>query len=509
MLWLAVTLLLLSPPAGDEPQAVRVTTTLVAERIPIGPLRGSIELEVNALGARIEVRAPRDAAAVAARVSAGAGTVCPRVTAKPYGVELRCRTRRLDAIITTLGGKPFLDIHELRGLPWREGPNGPPVTHFEPFRAGLGSGCPGDTAIGRGECSLRDGKRLEAAMSFREALETRHRQMAAVRLGDIALVTGDPTTATGWYQRAGLLGVFGRVARARICEVDGGCLGSTDMVKRAFDSSGLSESVRADLDLRAVRAEAYQGRFDSAIYMLRDQMRSHGATNICRDSAEPICRRLVLEAMRFQMTVAAVDPHKDLHGATPAKSGADSDSETARKAAETRVRDARQLAEASIEVYMAMPGWDRGLLAIELASAAADLSGHVGAPIFGGNLLAVVAPQVPAAALPDYLLRAAELFLQGNEIARARVVVEYLSTRVGKQRGPQSPRWVAVQQSLATQLAEEEEGAGSSQPGKAAEPVDAAAVSQELTAAAAAIGRSKFMIGKLEAAAGPAQGKKK
>jgi hypothetical protein len=41
------------------------------------------------------------------------------------------------------------------------------------------------------------------------------------------------------------------------------------------------------------------------------------------------------------------------------------------------------------------------------------------------------------------------------------------------------------------------------------EPVDVAAVSQELTAATAASGRSKSMIGKLEAAASPAQGKKK
>ena len=508
MLWIAVTLMLLSPPAGDEPQAVRVTTTLVVERIPLHPLHGPVELTLNALGARIELRASRDAAAVAARVASRVGSICPRVAAKPYGVELRCRTRRLDATITTEAGKAYLDIHELRGLPWREGPNGPPATFYEPFRAGFGSGCPGDTAIGRAECALRAGNRLDAAMSFRDALETRNRQMASVRLGDIALSTGDPTTAAGWYQRAGLLGVFGRVARARSCEVDGGCLATTDMVKRAFDSSGLSESVRADMDLRAARAEAYQGRFDSAVYMLRDQIRSHGASSVCRDGAEAICRRLVLEAMRFQMTVPAVDPHKDLHGEAPAKPAADSDTEAARKEAETRTREARQLAEASIEVYMSLPGWDRGLLAIELATAAADLAGHVGAPIFGGNLLAVVAPQVPAAALPDHLLRAAELFLQGNELARARVVVEYLSTRVGKQRPP-GARWVAVQQSLAALVIEEDEGDAKSQPAKLAEPVDVAAVSQELTAATAASGRSKSMIGKLEAASVPAQGKKK
>jgi hypothetical protein len=123
-------------------------------------------------------------------------------------------------------------------------------------------------------------------------------------------------------------------------------------------------------------------------------------------------------------------------------------------------------------------------------------------------LLAVVAPLVPAAALSDHLLRAAELFLQGSEIARARVVVEYLSTRAGKQRPP-GARWLAVQKSLAALVMEEDEGDAKSQPATLAESVDVAAVSQELTAATAASGRSKSMIGKLEAAAGPQQGKKK
>jgi hypothetical protein len=219
---------------------------------------------------------------------------------------------------------------------------------------------------------------------------------------------------------------------------------------------------------------------------------------------------LILEALRFQMTVPAAEPHKDLHGAAPpSKPGTGSDDEAARKQAEAQALEARQLAEASIEVYMALPSWDRGLLAIELATAAADLAGHIGAPVFGGNLLAVVAPQVPPAGLSDHLLRSAELFLQGSEIARARVVVEYLSTRIGKQR-PQTARWIAVQKSLAAQLMEEDEGAAASATPKVTEPpVDVAAVSQELTAAADAGGRSKTMIGKLEAAAAPAQGKQK
>lgn len=528
MSWLALTLLLAAPtaqmpasafapapppaavapraPRDDRPQAVRVTTTLVSERIPLPALKGPIELTLNALAARIELKVPKDAAAVAARISAQGGWICPRVTTNGPSVELRCRTRRLDVTLVNEGGKRFLDIQELRGLPWRDGLNGPPPSFYEPFRTGLGSGCPGDSAAGRGECALRDGQQLEAATSFRDALETRHRQMATVRLGDIALSTGDPTTAVGWYHRAGLLGIFGRVARARICEMDGDCLGSTEGVKRAFDASGLSDAVRVDLTLRAIRAEAFSGRFDSAITMLRDQFRTNGVTSVCRGSTEPFCRRLILETMRFQLTVPAPDPYAVLHVGDAAETSGDDD-EAARKQVETQRRQARELADTSIEVYMALPQWDRGLLAVELAAAAADLAGHIGAPVFGGNLLAIVAPQVPPAGLPEHLLRSAELFLAGKELARAQVVVEYLSTRLGKQKP--AARLLAVQRALAAQSSAEDSGTTAAA-AKAAPPmVDPADVLKELAMAADARARAKMMAGKLEAAAGPAKGEKK
>ena len=99
-------------------------------------------------------------------------------------------------------------------------------------------------------------------------LDTGDCQMAALRLGDLALGTGDPATAIGWYRRAGTAGTFGRMARERICELDGSCLGSTAVVRRIFDAHGLPDPLRAEMTIRAIRAEALEGRLGSATRMM-------------------------------------------------------------------------------------------------------------------------------------------------------------------------------------------------------------------------------------------------
>src|SRR5205814_8938620 len=110
------------------------------------------------------LRVARGAAPLAARIARHAGMICPKVTIVDGGVELRCRTRRLDAVLGTEKGKTYLDIQELRGLPWRPGPAGPPPFFYEPYASGLGGRCPGDTPAARGECALRAGNLLQAAI---------------------------------------------------------------------------------------------------------------------------------------------------------------------------------------------------------------------------------------------------------------------------------------------------------------------------------------------------------
>jgi hypothetical protein len=148
--------------------------------------------------------------------------------------------------------------------------------------------------------------------------------------------------------------------------------------------------------------------------------------------------------------------------------------------------------EEALGVYLSLPKWDHGVLAVEMSQAAADLAGQMGAPIFGGNILAAVAPEVSPKMLSDHLLRAAELFLQGEDTARTRLVLEYAQTRLVKR---ESHRWMAVEKGLTARLALEDQARTAPEP-KIDLGVDAAEVSREVAAAFAAMGRSRLVTGK-------------
>ena len=96
----------------------------------------------------------------------------------------------------------------------------------------------------------------------------------------------------------------------------------------------------------------------------------------------------------------------------------------------------------AIEAYLALPAWDRGPLAPELSEASADLANHIGAPVFGGNILSSVVADIPPANLSGHLVKAAELYLEGDDIARTRLVIEYARTRLGNRM---TGRWIALE----------------------------------------------------------------
>jgi hypothetical protein len=142
--------------------------------------------------------------------------------------------------------------------------------------------------------------------------------------------------------------------------------------------------------------------------------------------------------------------------------------------------------EMAIEAYLALPAWDRGPLAPELSEAAADLANHIGAPVFGGHILSSVVADVTPANLSGHLVKAAELYLEGDDIARTRLVIEYARTRLGKRM---TGRWIALEKKLAARVASEEEAA--------ARPplkidLDADAIARELAAARAASARARL-----------------
>lgn len=115
----------------------------------------------------------------------------------------------------------------------------------------------------------------------------------------------------------------------------------------------------------------------------------------------------------------------------------------------------REYLEELIETYLAIPSWEKGPLAIEMAQAAAPLAARLGATAFGGNLLASLAPEVPNAQLSDHLLLATETFLGGQNWARARIVTEYAQTRLGP-KGFKSARWSAALRTLSGRAEEDE-----------------------------------------------------
>jgi tetratricopeptide (TPR) repeat protein len=396
----AILLALGTPPENAEPE--RVTTVAVVERLPLSAPIARVVLSVDSLAMRIDLRTTADPRAIYQRFVASDPQLCPYVSREANTVVLQCRTPRIEARLDPNGGKPVLEIREVRGLPLSE--DGDQIWFFyHPIALRFGSGCPGDTAPARGECQFKAGRFTEAALEFRKALQGEFRRLAALRLGDISLRTGDPATAAGWYRMAGRHGSYGRMAVARLCELGGSCLG--EMRNRVFDAEALPEPLHGEMLLRAARAHAYIGAVKDAMVNLLQAIRTN--PHICDEDTRVLCRRLVLFALKFP----------DMDGGVEA-----------------------------LEAYLNLPLRTEGLLSIEMVRAAAEKALDLGAPLFAGHLLAASVPWVEGAeaeAISDHLLRSAEMYLVAKDLARARTLYEYAEGRIGLKR-LLGPRWATV-----------------------------------------------------------------
>ena len=137
---------------------------------------------------------------------------------------------------------------------------------------------------------------------------------------------------------------------------------------------------------------------------LGDKIGDNGPEALCRDNVDRLCRRILLEIIR-QKTIS--DDPEEFDAASPYKFGAAAvvtagrpknkkDDATVVAARAVADKDQQQaLSEKALSLYLALPNWDRGPYAVELAQAAADSAQRMGAPTFGGNILAAVAPMVP------------------------------------------------------------------------------------------------------------------
>lgn len=401
MFRLAALLVALSAPT-ETPEPERVTTVAAVERLPLGVPVNRVVLSVDSLAMAITLTSTADTRAIQQRLLASNPQLCPFIDRVGNVVVINCRTPRIEARLDANGGRPVLEIREVRGLPMNE--DGDQIWFFyHPIALRLGSGCPGDTPASRAECHFKAGRFSEAAVEYRKALPGEHRRLAELRLGDISLRTGDPATAAGWYRMAGRYGSYGRMATARLCELGGTCLG--ELRKRTFDATLLPEPLHSEMLLRAARAAAYMGAVKESMSSLLDGMKAD--PHMCDNDTRVLCRRLVLFALKFP----------DHDGATEA-----------------------------LEAYLNLPARTEGFLAIEMVRAAAEKALDQGAPLFAGNLLAASVPWVEALdvdALSDHLLRASEMYLAASDLARARTLYEYADGRIGRRRMA-GPRWAAV-----------------------------------------------------------------
>ena len=397
-----------SPVETDEPAPSEfVTTVATAERILMPKLRGPAEVHVDALRSTVEITAPRDLGAVAARISSGLGSICPRWEVEGSRILLRCRTRQIAAELADHGGKKYLDLRELRGLPHVDEDERLTV-FYEAEKLGATGACPGTLPVVRGECALRAGDRVAAKAAFAEAWQTgKYHVFAALRLGDLASDRGDLAEAADWWLRAGTIGPFGRLARGRLCEARGDCLaGPTSQI---FDAGEIDEPVRTELALRAARIDLFGGRSGLTLRWIAGVIkRAPAGSGGCVTLARSYCRRLILATLE-----------------------------------EDRADGGKE----ALDLYLSLPDRTAGPYSVELARAAAERAAGLGAPVFAANLFASVAGQVEAADYPAHLLRIAELYAQGDDRARAQLVVDYAETRLAAKE-LSSSRWAAVRKRL-------------------------------------------------------------
>ncbi len=374
------------------------------------PLPGAVAVQHDALLGALELRT-NDLGGLRRHLLARPSTLCPTLEPLLDGLRLRCTSRQFQVESRRERGQTVVFLVELRGLPMGVAADGAPQVFYDPAKFGRGA-CPGKTRAEKGECALMAGRRTEAAVHFKEAFAT-DPSFAALRLGDLAFASGDPSLAVAWYQRARRQGTFGRLAIARECELTGSCF---HRLAAAFDATGMPEPARTELEMRGIRARMLLGRTDDAVRALTRRLQETDRVPACSD-ASALCHRVTLAALR--------DPGPT--GPGPA-----------------------------IALYLALPARDRGPFAAELAREVAEDTAKLGAPLFGAQVLSSTAREA-GPTLDAHLRRTAELFLEGGDVTRAAVILDYARTRLTP-RQLSGAGWRAVQRSLASATTDSHEG---------------------------------------------------
>lgn len=355
-----------------------------AERIDLPPAAAGARLEPHPFSREWTLVVPPAAVRPTLLALRGASRLCPELSSGPGRVTMRCHSSYLRLTIVRDGNSDRLAVFKLSVPPWRPEEEGPPLPPFD--LAGLGRGtCPGETPELAGECALAAGDLEKARARFDEAVRAGHAPLAHLRLGDLALRDDDPDAAVAHWRTARAEAPWGRIATARLCELDPHCL-SAEGLESVYDAAAVEHALRADVILRRLRLAAFDGQLVEAAHQAAAESGPGGA---CQETLA-WCRHLILLALEL-----------------PPPAGLD-----------------------ALVAYLEMYGRREGPLAVELVRAAAAQAERAGAPVFAANLLAASTGTIPASELDAHLRRVTELYLAGGDRARADEVVRYARSRL-------------------------------------------------------------------------------
>jgi hypothetical protein len=383
--------------------AVKPPLSLVreTERLDLPPAAAGLRLEAHPFTREWILHLPPAAVPSTVFHLRGSSRICPEVNASKDGVVLRCTTSRTRVSIVKDAAGTGLLVHRLSVPSWRPEDQGPPLVAFDLERLNLGR-CPGQTPELQGECKLAAGDLVAAKALFEQGVKEGPAPLAHLRLGDLALLDDDPDAAAAHWRMARTEAPWGRLAAARLCELEPRCLGS-QAFEAVYDSLAVEHTLRPDLVLRRARMACFDGDLVNTARLLSAESGPGGA---CQ-GAMAWCRGIILLALQVTPPggIEALTAYLDLHARTD------------------------------------------GPLALELAQAAASQAERAGAPVFAANLLASITGTIPDEDLDPHLRRVAALYLQGRDRVRADEIVRYARSKLGE-AAMKNPGWAALRKAV-------------------------------------------------------------
>jgi hypothetical protein len=279
----AILLALGAPPENAEPE--RVTTVAVVERLPLAAPIARVVLSVDSLAMRIDVTTTADPRAIYQRFVASDPQLCPFISRAGNTVVLQCRTPRIEARLDPNGGKPVLEIREVRGLPLSEEEATRSGSSTIPSRSTLA--VPAQATPLRHAVNVTSRRAASPRPRWNSARPYRANTADWPRFGSATsrcapAIQQPPRVGTAWPAALAATGAW----PWRDCASwAAACLG--EMRKRVFDASMLPEPLHGEMLLRAARAHAYIGAVKDSMVNLLEAIRTN--PRICDDDTRVSC----------------------------------------------------------------------------------------------------------------------------------------------------------------------------------------------------------------------------